>query len=215
MEVELLKSGPRIIVSFYHTVDEMNSMSYIPISILHCGGTHELEFIKQFNKAKSLPSLSVLYDVQYITYRQERERHQLLLLNARHYHRAGHKVIVLLSKRFFKLVWATSVKCELLRLITAFKRECLHIWLDVDDKYVRSRSVALVSTKLDFHRVSAADLCMDVDPEFYIRLYSELHYKYTSSSSTRYTLLNNYNVSNMELVLLEGQYYREHASNTI
>lgn len=183
-----------------------------PFSFLHCGGEKELKFIEHFKKVRSTCPVATSYETRWTTYRAGQNRQAIMLLNAKRFKQDTCKVVILISREFIELMWRTAEKNEFVKIITSFKQPCLHIWLDVDENYVRSKSAALICRQNNFRRIDVDDLGMDgsslYNHEFLENIYKNLQF---NTSNSR----NNYSVDDGEMEQMKKAYHQHYSVPTI
>ena len=130
------------------------------VSILHCGGDKEIEFIEYLNQSMSIDSGKEKYpfDLEYRTYRPEQGGIvTIMCMDAEKYKKKNDGFVLLISKEFFDVMWLSIHKTTFLKLVTTGKR-CIHIWMDVNEKDVGRRSTVLLSKDRSFHRINVEDV---------------------------------------------------------
>ena len=107
-------------------------------------------------------------------------------------------LVVLISKEFFDKMWPSPHKQALLKTITSF-RKCLHVWLDLNEDDVKSRSLKLLSTRRSFRRLRVEELTLGLpwsdNTQCIDKVFSLL---VDTDSNTEYDGLNNYAIDDEE-----------------
>ena len=126
------------------------------MGILHCGGDEEVHFIQYLEK--SLAKVNC-YTLEYTKFQERQSKETIMYNDAQRYKKEKSPIIVLISKYFFDLIWLTCHKQALLNIITNYSsKNCLHIWMDVTEEYVKYRSNGLLRTDGYFRRIKAPEL---------------------------------------------------------
>lgn len=173
------------------------------VSILHCGGDKEIEFIEYLKQTMSIATCKEKrpFDVEYRIYRAEQVSiDTIMYMDVEKYKKKNDGFILLISKEFFDVMWLSIHKTNFLKLVTTGKR-CLHIWLDVNKNDVARRSMALLSNDRSFHRINAEDVTRGLPPgqntTVIDKIYSLLLER--NNNETTFNTLNNYAVDDKEV----------------
>lgn len=179
------------------------------VSILHSGGTEEVDFIEYLEN--SLAKNNALYILDYTKYQQHQAKDVIMLTDAKKYKAQNIPMIVLISRFFFDLIFPTTCKQGILNAIVLSKN-CLHIWLDVTEDDVKRYSKALLRTNGPFRRISASELRAKSDPvDMVKKIHSLIMYGNAHGDAN---ILNNYAVDD-EVDEMRTNFLRLHASTTI
>ena len=110
-------------------------------------------------------------------------------MDVERYKRKKAFVILVVSKTLFDVVWSTAQKIPFLRAVSTMKN-CLHLWLDVNEEDVKRYSTVMIREDLNFCRLHIDELTrgLEADPDAKIAVINIL----LRTSSTRKSCLNNY-----------------------
>lgn len=134
------------------------------VCILHSGGEQERNFIQHIRMTLSTcVNISNKLDIHFTQHRDDQKQHKAthVHMNAETYKKKNNNVIVLICKDFFETMWASPHKRNLVKLITTMKN-CVHVWLDVNEDEVRRYSTILLRKDLNFARITVDELVNDV-----------------------------------------------------
>ena len=166
------------------------------VNILHCGGAAELHCIEFLNQTIAACCNEVnKIDLQYTTYRENQTngKETVMLANAQNYKKKNEQVILLVSKDFFQVMWSSPQKQVFLKTVTSIKN-CLHIWLDVNEDHVNRHSNKLSRKDLGFTRILVDELNSGFRPSQNVERIAKLRSFLATSNSTKCNMLNNYAV---------------------
>lgn len=168
------------------------------VQVIHCGSEQDintLETLKQMVQKCDHPSNKL--DFQHATFREEQKhnRSTLIHMEIEKHKKANSFVVVFISRTLFEVMWSSLHKRTFLKMITSIKN-CLHIWLDVNEEIVRRYSTILPRKDLRFGRINIEELSGNAEDKI-STLYTLLH----ASRRIRVNYQQNYSVDD-ELVKL-------------
>jgi len=132
-------------------------MAHTTVNVLHCGGEEDLSFIQQLEDAANKSSGGVRLD--YTRHVTNNSKDATMIRDAQKLKKEKAPLVVLVSKTFFELIWVTSNKQGIVNVITSYSsRNCVHVWLNVDDREVQQRSKALMRKDNFFRRIKSQEL---------------------------------------------------------
>jgi len=128
------------------------------VCILHCGGDQETNFISHLRTAlSSCVDVSNKWDLHVPQYKDDAHKATHIHTHCEHFKKKNSDVVVLLCKNFFDTLWSSPHKRSIVKMITTMKN-CVHVWLDVNEDDVRRYGTVLLRTDMNFGRVTLNDL---------------------------------------------------------
>ena len=94
-----------------------------------------------------------------VSYPPNHEKAACLYIELKKCYEKKEPVIVIITFSFLNTIWETSFKSYILKYLTRYSsNNCLHIWIDVDERSMKSFSTAMCRTDGEFRRVKYSEL---------------------------------------------------------
>jgi hypothetical protein len=137
------------------------SQYFTSVKVLHCGGEDDFAFIKLLENAVKGTSSPPAFHLDYTRHHDNQSRDITILRDVHRFKKEKSPLIVLVSMTFFDLIWKTPNKTSIVNAISSYSsRNCVHIWINVQERDVHQRSKALIRNDGSFRSVKAQDLQM-------------------------------------------------------
>ena len=164
-----------------------------PVYVIQCGTETESEVIKYLQELiRKCRNPGNKLDIQFTRYKDDQKlnKARIIYMDVEKCKKQNAFVIILVSRMLFDVVWSTPQKGNLLKMISIMKN-CLHIWIDVNEEDVKRYSTMMIRKDLSFGRLHISELTkgLSANPDAKLIMIKAL--LRTSSTRKNYRL-NNY-----------------------